>query len=109
MATHISAEPAPDSPLAAAGDGALAEPFTELEARVRRVAEALQQTRAERDQARAQGDGASTELTTLRAAHEKLQQAHSLAERELVSLRKERNDVRQRVGKLVAQLETSLT
>lgn len=96
MATSVSADVPTEVPLAA--DEAA---FSELESRIVAVAEALRATRAERDQAGA-------ELTSLRAAHEKLQQAHTTAERELVSLRKERNEIRQRVGKLVAQLEASL-
>ncbi|HVA64015.1 MAG TPA: hypothetical protein VNF74_09850 [Terriglobales bacterium] len=74
------------------------EEFLELEAKIHRVAEALKEARAERDQATAT-------LRPLQAAHEKLQQAHAQAEHELVALRKERNEIRQRVARLVKQLE----
>ena len=76
--------------------------FLELENKILSVADALRQAREERDQARA-------ELGPLRAAHDKLQQAQALAERELMALRKERNDIRQRVARLVAQVETAVS
>lgn len=72
--------------------------FLELEAKIGRVAEALREARAERDQAVAA-------LRPLQTAHEKLQHAHSEAEHELVGLRKERNEIRQRVARLVKHLE----
>lgn len=101
MATPVSTDLAPE-PSAAAAHFTEDAAFAALEARVLAVAEALRQTRAERDQAHAQREQAQAELA-------QLHHAHAQAERELVSLRKERNEVRQRVSKLVAQLEASLT
>ncbi len=89
MATEF-APPAPASP-------ALDE-LAELEAKIAQVAEALRAARAERDQAVAA-------LTPLQTAHEKLQRNHAAAEQELVALRKERNEVRQRGARLAKQLE----
>ncbi|MGH9483223.1 MAG: hypothetical protein ACRD1L_14140 [Terriglobales bacterium] len=74
------------------------EELLELESKIHRVAEALKETRAERDQAR----GA---LHPLQAAHHKLQQALAQSDRELVALRKERIEIRQRVARLMKQLE----
>ena len=62
------------------------------------MAAALQEARAERDQAAAT-------LRPLQAAHAKLQAAHTQAEQELIALRKERQEIRQRVARLVKQLE----
>ena len=81
---------------------AAVDEFAALEAKIQRVAEALQQARAERD--RALG-----ELEPLRAAQSKLQQAQAQTERELVGLRKERNEIRQRVNRLVSQLDASIS
>ncbi|MGH9488312.1 MAG: hypothetical protein ACRD04_12080 [Terriglobales bacterium] len=76
------------------------EDFLELEAKIHHVAETLQQVRAERDQALAA-------LAPLQTAHEKLQRAHAESERELVVLRKERNEVRQRIARLTRHLEAA--
>ncbi|MGH9412154.1 MAG: hypothetical protein ACRD0Y_00280 [Terriglobales bacterium] len=78
------------------------EEFLELETKIHRVAEALQQARAERDRAQA-------DLSALQAAHEKLLQGHSQNEHELVQLRKERHEVRQRIARLSKQLEGAET
>ncbi len=76
--------------------------FAALESRIQNVAEALRTARAERDAARA-------ELQPLHSALEKLQQAQALAERELTALRKERNEIRQRVARLVTQVEAAVS
>lgn len=89
MATEI-ALPAPASPAL--------EELLELETKIAQVADALRAARAERDHALAA-------LAPLQAAHEKLQRNHALAEQELVALRKERHEVRQRVARLAKQLE----
>ncbi len=78
--------------------GAALDELLELEAKITQVAEALRSARAERDQAVAA-------LTPLQAAHEKLQRSHAQQEQELVGLRKERNEIRQRVARLAKQLE----
>ncbi|MGH9475000.1 MAG: hypothetical protein ACRD1C_01575 [Terriglobales bacterium] len=76
------------------------EEFLELEARIQRVAQALKQTRTERDQA-------LSELAALHGAHEKLQRAHAQADQELVALRKERLEVRKRLTHLSQHLEAA--
>jgi chromosome segregation ATPase len=81
-----------------AGEGL--DDFLELESKIQRVAEALRATRAERDRAH-------KELVPLQAAHDKLQRALAQAEQELVTLRKERQEVRQRVARLTQQLEAA--
>lgn len=81
-----------------AGEGL--EDFLELETKIQRVAEALRATRAERDRA-------LKELVPLQAAHEKLQRALAQAEQEMVALRKERQEVRQRIARLTQQLEAA--
>jgi chromosome segregation ATPase len=72
--------------------------FLELEAKIHQVAAALTEARRERDQAQAA-------LAPLQAAHEKLQLAHAQTERELKTLRQERNEIRQRILRLNRQLE----
>ena len=99
MATQPIPNPNPQPAEAASAAG---DEFATLEAKIQRVAEALQQARAERDRA-------LSELEPLRSALNKLQQAQALAERELVGLRKERNEIRQRVNRLVSQLEASIS
>ncbi|MGH9468141.1 MAG: hypothetical protein ACRD1Y_12385 [Terriglobales bacterium] len=74
--------------------------FLELEDKIGRIAETLQQARAERDRALA-------ELKPLQAAHEKLQRVHTQSEHELIALRKERGEVRQRIARLSQKLETA--
>lgn len=74
--------------------------FLELETRIQQVAEALQKTRAERDRA-------LTELRALQASQEKLRHGQTEQEQELVALRKERNEVRQRLGRLSKLLEAA--
>lgn len=74
--------------------------FLELENRIQQVAEALQQARAERDRALA-------ELRSLQTAQDKLRHGQTQQEQELVALRKERNEVRQRLGKLSKLLEAA--
>lgn len=74
------------------------EDLLELEAKIHRVAEALREARAERDQARAA-------LRSLQGTQEKFQQSRSQAERELVALRKERIEIRQRLERLTKLLE----
>lgn len=76
------------------------EEFLDLEAKIQRVADALKQARAERDRALA-------ELSALRGSQDKLQRAHAQADQELVALRKERLEVRQRLARLSQHLEAA--
>lgn len=106
MATNIATAAELDSALSGGGE------FAELEAKIERVAAALLQARRERDQALESatgGQAAQEKLATahqkLQAAYEKLQASHVQAEAELVTLRKERHEVRQRVTRLLQQLE----
>ncbi|HWG37933.1 MAG TPA: hypothetical protein VN690_09480 [Terriglobales bacterium] len=89
-------------PSVLAGEGW--DDFLELETKIQHVADALQLARAERDQVRQEG------LAALRAAQaneSKLQRALAEAEHELVALRKERIEVRQRLMRLGKQLEAA--
>jgi chromosome segregation ATPase len=91
-----------DEPLiddrAEAGNDDGADEFLELEAKISQVAAALAQTRGERDRAVAA-------LGQLQSAMENLQRAQQQSERELVSLRKQRNEVKQRVGRLLRTVQ----
>lgn len=107
MATNIATAAEFDSALSGGGE------FAELEAKIERVAAALLQARRERDQAVETingGQAAQEKLAgahqKLQAAYEKLQASHTQAEAELVMLRKERHEVRQRVTRLLQQLES---
>ncbi|HEY7856449.1 MAG TPA: hypothetical protein VIC32_08390 [Terriglobales bacterium] len=75
-----------------------ADEFLELEAKISQVAAALAQARSERDRAVAA-------LGPLQSTLEKLQRAQQQTERELVGLRKQRNEVKQRVGRLLRTVQ----
>ncbi len=92
--THMATEAHLQPPLVESLDE-----FLQLEAKITRVVENL---RAARD-ARAR---AEAELTELKGKHAGLKQEYTRAEQELIELRKEREEVRRRVEKLAAQLET---
>ncbi|MGH9415270.1 MAG: hypothetical protein ACRD01_01455 [Terriglobales bacterium] len=93
----------PIEPLALS-DGGVDE-FDALEEKIQRVAEALRHSLADRDRALRERDDAMASLQRLQAAQEKTQKAHAQTEHELVGLRKERLAIRQRVQRLVQQLE----
>lgn len=93
----------PIEPMPPSEDGL--DEFAALEEKVQRVAEALRHAHADRERALRERDEAAAGLNRLQAAQEKLQKTHAEAEQELVALRKERLAIRQRVGRLVQQLE----
>lgn len=108
MATNIATAADFDSTLTQGGGE-----FAELEAKIERVAAALLQARREREQATAAlgtAQSAQEKISSaherLQAAHDKLLASHAQAETELVALRKERHEVRQRVSRLLQQLES---
>lgn len=74
------------------------EEFLELEAKITRVAEALRLAREARARVEA-------EIASLRTTHDELQQIYALTEQDLQNLRREREEVRLRVAKLVEQLD----
>jgi chromosome segregation ATPase len=90
MATEPQLQPTPVS-------GGLEE-FLELEAKIARVGEALRLAREARARVEA-------EISSLRSTHEELQQIYNLTEQDLQALRREREEVRLRVAKLVEQLD----
>jgi len=78
--------------------------FAALEAKITRIADALLQARAERDQARE--DARAERDRAAQAAHalQALQSEQRASERELVALRKERIEIRNRVTRLTKHL-----
>ncbi|HXR98742.1 MAG TPA: hypothetical protein VN709_12955 [Terriglobales bacterium] len=93
----LSAEPLIDDRADAMNEDG-ADEFLELEAKISQVVAALAQARAERDQAVAA-------LGPMQSALEKLKQAQQHTERELVTLRKQRNEVKQRVSRLLRTVQ----
>lgn len=91
MATEAQLQPA------LVNEGGLEE-FLQLEAKIARVGEALKQAREVRARVEA-------EMSELRTTHEELQQIYALTEQDLNALKKERDAVRQRVAKLITQLD----
>lgn len=73
--------------------------FLQLEGKIERVAEALRGAREARGRA-------ETEAAGWKAKFQELKQEVSAQEKELISLRKEREEVRRRVEKLVEQIDS---
>lgn len=74
--------------------------FLELEAKIERVGEILKTVRE-------QAARAESARLLIEQAHLKLQQSYAVLEKESAAMRKERDEIRQRVSRLLKQLETA--
>jgi predicted nucleic acid-binding Zn-ribbon protein len=90
----MATDPKPHAALVSGGW----EEFLLLEAKISRVTELLGQARESRHRA-------EQEASDWRAKYLELKQEFTRSERELVALRKEREEVRRRVERLVEQLD----
>lgn len=76
-----------------------ADPFTKLEEKIGRVAEAFNRVQAEKR-------ALEEQLETVKSANKERGRQFDSQERELVALRKEREEVRSRVERLLEQVES---
>lgn len=87
------------------GQGVSADEFQQLEQKVLRTVELIKAEREAREAEHQARQAAEAEVATLRAQLESQEARSGVVEGEILTLRKERDAVRQRVEKMLRQLD----